>query len=388
MPNNGPVETCVLRRDVQRRSFPARPGSLPTAMELLASRSAPSPVDPRNSMLSTVTSASAALDAQSDESKYMVRVLGDSAYTRQLAQDFAKAINGRYDLNGRYRRAFWINPGYEWTPTQTAGSSPFSVSQKIFLFALISLDENWSAGRRVLLQSSISSDSLEEQGAGLAAQTLSFSGVSPRSVLANTFGVPASKVALFHVQLALSNADACNPSVPAQQAALRSRLDTLLRQTASPIHTVQVTRLQVLLGEEVCSARRALASPARALLAASSASAKVQMLVVFKEETRINVREFGAAEGVKGIEADPSNAPSIDTETAWLPLDFSDQDEGGSSGPSATLIAGVCGGVGALVILVAGGVVYMRQRQREPEVVEAVQHYDLNALKTELQTQM
>merc|ERR1711966_87373 len=46
--------------------------------------------------------------------------------------------------DGRYRRAYMINPGYEWTPTQTGGASIFSVSQKLFMFALITLDEGIS----------------------------------------------------------------------------------------------------------------------------------------------------------------------------------------------------------------------------------------------------
>eukprot|EP00961_Rhodomonas_salina_P269450 3640498-Rhodomonas_salina.1 len=58
---------------------------------------------------------------------------GKSDYAHQLALDFAVAIDGRYSLNDRYRRAFWINPGYEWTPTQTGGNSIFSLSQKLFL---------------------------------------------------------------------------------------------------------------------------------------------------------------------------------------------------------------------------------------------------------------
>eukprot|EP00961_Rhodomonas_salina_P148779 2002821-Rhodomonas_salina.1 len=76
------------------------------------------------------------------DSEFFVSILGDNDYAKQLAIDYAKAIHGRYNLNGSYVRAFWINPGYEWTPTQTAGKSLFQVSQKIYLFALISLDEN------------------------------------------------------------------------------------------------------------------------------------------------------------------------------------------------------------------------------------------------------
>eukprot|EP00961_Rhodomonas_salina_P264299 3572228-Rhodomonas_salina.1 len=76
-----------------------------------------------------------ALTDASVESKFMADILGASPYAKQLAVDFAQALDDRYTLNGRYRRAFWINPGYEWTPTQTGGNSIFSLSQKIFVYA-------------------------------------------------------------------------------------------------------------------------------------------------------------------------------------------------------------------------------------------------------------
>eukprot|EP00961_Rhodomonas_salina_P096928 1303820-Rhodomonas_salina.1 len=44
------------------------------------------------------------------EAEFMVSILGDNDYARQLAVDYAKAIHERYGLNGRYMRAFWINP--------------------------------------------------------------------------------------------------------------------------------------------------------------------------------------------------------------------------------------------------------------------------------------
>eukprot|EP00961_Rhodomonas_salina_P060131 807442-Rhodomonas_salina.2 len=47
----------------------------------------------------------------SDEAVFMSTVLGASDYAKTLAVDFAEAIHGRYRLNGRYTRAYWINPG-------------------------------------------------------------------------------------------------------------------------------------------------------------------------------------------------------------------------------------------------------------------------------------
>eukprot|EP00961_Rhodomonas_salina_P220094 2975583-Rhodomonas_salina.1 len=60
------------------------------------------------------------------EAGFLSSILGDSTYTRELAVSFVNTIRTRYPLNGRYVRAFWINPGYEWTPTQTAGKALFA----------------------------------------------------------------------------------------------------------------------------------------------------------------------------------------------------------------------------------------------------------------------
>eukprot|EP00961_Rhodomonas_salina_P249463 3371894-Rhodomonas_salina.1 len=48
----------------------------------------------------------------SDESKFFTTIFGNSDYAKQLAVDFANVVARRYELNGRFRRAYWINPGY------------------------------------------------------------------------------------------------------------------------------------------------------------------------------------------------------------------------------------------------------------------------------------
>eukprot|EP00961_Rhodomonas_salina_P032932 443526-Rhodomonas_salina.1 len=48
----------------------------------------------------------------SDESKFLTTVFGNSNYAKQLALDFANVVAKQYELNGRFRRAYWINPGY------------------------------------------------------------------------------------------------------------------------------------------------------------------------------------------------------------------------------------------------------------------------------------
>jgi len=123
--NSVPLETCVVRRDVRYRGFPHKNGGWSTAMEIAL--------------------PGASLD---EEARFMQTVLGKSEYADQLGRNYTTTIAARYaalghTLNGRYNRAYWINPGYEWTPTQTGGESIFTLSQKILLFALVNLDEGF-----------------------------------------------------------------------------------------------------------------------------------------------------------------------------------------------------------------------------------------------------
>eukprot|EP00961_Rhodomonas_salina_P216773 2928413-Rhodomonas_salina.2 len=67
----------------------------------------------------------------------MTTLLGDNDYAYGLGQNFSQTVADKYTLNGQWKRAYMINPGYEWTPTQTGGQSIFTVSQKIVLLAPI-----------------------------------------------------------------------------------------------------------------------------------------------------------------------------------------------------------------------------------------------------------
>merc|ERR1711966_508253 len=119
------TETCVTRRDVRYRGYPFRAGAYSTALEICV--------------------ASDTTCAEGDAQEFFTSFLGNSDYAKDLADGHTQAIFSTYALNGRYRRAYMINPGYEWTPTQTGGASIFSVSQKLFMFALITLDEGVSS---------------------------------------------------------------------------------------------------------------------------------------------------------------------------------------------------------------------------------------------------
>eukprot|EP00961_Rhodomonas_salina_P103873 1397572-Rhodomonas_salina.1 len=85
--------TCVTRRDVQNAGFPNRIGALSTAMEL-------EPLLPSGT-------CSTEMD---DEIRFMQIILGASNYAADLAEKYSCVIAKKYKIDGRYKRAFWINP--------------------------------------------------------------------------------------------------------------------------------------------------------------------------------------------------------------------------------------------------------------------------------------
>lgn len=372
--NNIPTETCVTRRDVRYRGYPAQIGGPSTAMEIR-----PNDASYWTGDLTT-----------KDEAAFMATVLGSSDYARQLAVDFANSIHERYSLNGRYVRAYWINPGYEWTPAQTGGRSIFTLSQKLFLFSLVTLDEDqsawegpeyvaptFSASRRRMLLSNT-----DNTGSGLGAAEMQYA-VTPKSMLATAFNVPSDNVASFTVNVQLTTPEAClSPSE--LQAKLRDTFEDYLSSTATPIKTVQVARLTIDRGDEQCGGRRKL----RTLLSSwSTASAQVTMLVVFSDETKpiINVARIKEMAGINSIEI--LDLPSsVTVDDTFECFNCASDNESKSSSDQIALIAGISAGAGGLVIFLV--VLYLYVRQNQEEESTPIHVLSIADLKAQLQDDM
>merc|ERR1711966_362176 len=233
-------ETCVTRRDVRYRGYPYRNGAYSTALEICAD----APEDTTCAAGTTSTTAQ----------KFFTSFLGNSDYAKDLADGHTQAIYDEYSLNGRYRRAYMINPGYEWTPTQTGGASIFSVSQKLFMFALITLDEgvssaegepmpqsNYPNRRRMLLSSA--EDALKDGQSGLGGTTIEFK-TSPAQMLASAYGVPTEKVATYTVKMQLTANEACLADVTPAES-VRASLADMVKDVASKHETVQILTMKV-----------------------------------------------------------------------------------------------------------------------------------------------
>eukprot|EP00286_Rhodomonas_abbreviata_P021863 CAMPEP_0181305558 /NCGR_PEP_ID=MMETSP1101-20121128/9798_1 /TAXON_ID=46948 /ORGANISM="Rhodomonas abbreviata, Strain Caron Lab Isolate" /LENGTH=1946 /DNA_ID=CAMNT_0023411491 /DNA_START=290 /DNA_END=6130 /DNA_ORIENTATION=- len=79
-------------------------------------------------------------------SLFMQDFLGKTDYAAQAGDGYVKAIHEKYVLNGRYMRAWFFNPSYEWNPRQTAAQRAYQLSPYLIFFALVNLCENYCTG--------------------------------------------------------------------------------------------------------------------------------------------------------------------------------------------------------------------------------------------------
>ena len=96
-------------------------------------------------------------------------LFGVSEYSKAFAANFTNLVRAHYDVNDRYNKAWFINPGYTWAASATAGAqSILSLSDKMILVAVITIDdENAATGRRrMILEASV------DKGTGKTSQTM------------------------------------------------------------------------------------------------------------------------------------------------------------------------------------------------------------------------
>merc|ERR1711906_20212 len=339
------TETCVTRRDVRYRGYPFRAGAYSTALEICV--------------------ASDTTCAEGDAQEFFTSFLGNSDYAKDLADGHTQAIFSTYALNGRYRRAYMINPGYEWTPTQTGGASIFSVSQKLFMFALITLDEGIATSpgnaeptssyptiRRRMLLSSVD-DALKDGQSGLGGASLTFK-TTPETMLATAFDVPVDRVATYTVDMKLTQSEACMEE-PQLADSLRGTLKNMVEGAASAHETVQILTMKV--NKAGISCRRSLRGLKTEF---SGATVEVTMAVVFSkgEASEFSISKLEANAGINSVTKLDVSPRIQDADENFVAPKENDESSGGTN---VALIGGIAGGAGALVLLV-GGLIFMKIR--------------------------
>eukprot|EP00961_Rhodomonas_salina_P004595 62407-Rhodomonas_salina.1 len=376
---------CIARRDIRNRLPVHPPGAFDTALELVEG-------------------------SEADAIEFLGNIFGTSEYTTNLGKAFPPLIREFWGVNDRYIRAWWINPGYEWTPssTNTGSANKFTISQKLVMFALINLNEGFSTpaaedgtvdgdrrssddgddavyvGKRMLLAATPGGG----KGSGVGASSLQFP-ISAKDVVCTALDCDMEAMTLWAIDFGLSEEETCLETASLSDL-LRGRIKLLLKASpsTSPYESVQVLDVALDRAGVRCSGNR------RALKQTGGGTATVNTIVLFADKrATLNVDEvLGAGQGVTGMRAaevlpagitvintnqvvtpQPADTPAPGSaDKAKAPADDEDDEE---SGRQITIImAAVFGAVGSVLIVVAGVMAWKMTTDKEPEIsiVEAL----------------
>ncbi|KAJ1493121.1 hypothetical protein T484DRAFT_1769251 [Baffinella frigidus] len=239
-------------------------------------------------------------DGTDDESEFMQRILSESEYSGNLGANYSQIISDKFDLNGRYRRAWWINPGFVWNQEQMQiqGTNRLTISQRIMLLILVGFDEHDGTRRRAML--SVIKDA-DGQTSAAVASSFTYK-LQPSEVVAGALGVLPERVSTWEVIMRLKSNEACmkpymlktmvhdalvghlaatcSPLLSAQIISLDTMVhDALvghLAATCSPLLSAQIISFDVDVGSVSCRRRRLLAESD----SYSTASAKIMIALV------------------------------------------------------------------------------------------------------------
>jgi len=258
-------------------------------------------------------------------------------------------------------------------------------------FALINLDEVFNENapdptytlpttrpvpaRRMLLQKNV-----QNSNAGLSGAELTYQS-SYKQIIASSYDVPEDRIATLKVVMELDMEAACNSEAERHEALAATMLD-YLTQVSSPLQNVLLLSHSLDMQGALC-ARRNGGRP----------SVDMEVLVAFAAGTvsKMNTEALQNMAGVLSVsELDVS--PKVSVDPTFVPdhgmtptggpggEDSSD----GSSSDNTALIAGICGGVGGLVVIGAAAMFLMRGRGGSTDHVQTVQAVDVNSLKAQL----
>jgi len=264
--------TCVIRRDISGRNcLGKRPGAVVTASELPYCQTA--------ACTSVQPPEDAVCETHLTPSEFFETMLGENDFARTLGTNYATLIAQKFKLNNRSRRAWFVNPGYEWTAQQTGGVSRFQITSKLFMFALVGLNEQrgqeMESRRRFLLQAGAG------DGSTTAASAVVDTGASTVTVLAQASGVTEDDVAWIRMEVALTEEEACMSDADLKEA-LRTVVANVVDDdgVAQNVLTAQVHDVRRELNGVQCRRRHL----ARSLQSYSTATAKLNAFVVFEKE--------------------------------------------------------------------------------------------------------
>ncbi|KAJ1468642.1 hypothetical protein T484DRAFT_2027083 [Baffinella frigidus] len=283
--------TCVSRRDIFQRTYPAVSGAYPTAMEI------------------NVT------DGTDDESEFMERILSESEYAGNLGANYSQIISDKFNLNGRYRRAWWINPGYVWNQEQIKiqGTNRLTLSQRIMLIILVGFDEQDGTRRRTML--SVIKDA-DGQTSAAVASSFTYK-LQPSDVVAGALGVLPERVSTWEVVMRLKPGQVCMKPYMLKTI-VHDSLIGHLAATCSPLLSAQIISFDIDKGSESCRRRRLLAESDPEY---STASAKIMVALVFSDtsDMTINLLKLRSMPDIITVEALGVFKGTVTIDNAYVP---------------------------------------------------------------------
>jgi len=367
---------CVARRDIRHRVPTTIPGSAgPTAMEIRHD----------------------ANDAELEKQKsFMKSIFLDSDYAERLGTSFADNVVRKWGVNSRYVRAFWINPGYEWTPTSVVGAfSRFTISQKIIVFVLINLNEDFMR-RRMILQTGANE---QNRGTGQAMIT---NNIDQADILAQVVGVDKSNIVGLEVVMGLTDQEACYSEANLREI-LKPKLERALENAAQPSNGflaqgLQITGISVDRSTVRCAGtRRTVAS--RTLLGTASAAVNALVAADPTKNVKINLGQLQEQEGINSVKRvagectfctnEPVDSTKIADDTKSAADKQDDSDDDSDSNSNTVIIAAVCGSIGGVLVIVAGFMAWrMSNKQSQTSNVNVVEAVSLADLKSQLASEV
>ena len=329
-----PQASCVLRYDVRTRAAAA------TALEVRAAQPAPA-------------------------AAFMRGIAGNSDYAAGLGANFSALIAGQYELNDtrKYRRAFWINPGFTWTGAGVAGADRFTLSQWLVLVALVDLNENATGGGgrrrgRTLLTAT--------SAAGAPAATVQY-GVDPAYLLALNLGLPVNQMSTWRVQLRLTAAQACLPPAALADAMLAT-MQSYFSAAGGGVEQVGLVSADVSPGSVAC--RRAGAGR-RAVVdftsGSSDATAVLYVIAAFRAGSFLDLSKFSQLPGVLSIQAVAVSAAAAAAAPGGGGPDPTAGSQDGSSRKLAITAGSAAAGSALAVAAVAVYLIWRTRRGSEAE---------------------
>ena len=80
---------------------------------------------------------------------FTTMVGSSSPWITELATKYSELLTTKYSINKRHKRAFWLNPGHNFNPSQQPPT--FTMPSKMIISMLVSLNENGVTRRRAII---------------------------------------------------------------------------------------------------------------------------------------------------------------------------------------------------------------------------------------------